>query len=846
LAKTLEEGGAIFKPEEAPASAPNEKDWSAKSEKYQRNLPPGKLESLAGELGVTADSLRAVGIGWNQGGFRYTFPEKNAAGEVVGIATRRPTDGGKGFIKGGHRGLIIPEGFAVGGDTVYLIEGATDVAAAVAVGLNVVGRPGNRGGVNHLAELLANHAGEVVVVSENDQKEDGSWPGRDGAEATAKALAKRWARSVSWALPPEDIKDVRVWVQSLNINLADTDACRAAGETIRQAISEYIVTIDPDDEAIRTADDGDSEARKSQSTQLVELILATDAELFHTPGHTDSEGFATVTINGHRETMVINSKGFKRWASRLFYEDCGRAPNSQGLTDAINVIAAKAIFEGAEHEVHVRIAGAGDSIWLDLADTEWRAVQITRKGWEVVESCPVRFIRKRGMLPLPYPEQGGSINDLRKFVNVPADDDWVLIIAWLVMAFRPKGPYPILLVNGEQGSAKSSLCRMLRQVIDPNEADLRRPPSDDRDLMIAASNSWVVGFDNLSGLSPKLSDVLCTICTGGGFSTRELYSDDSEKLFNATRPVLANGIDDIASRPDLLDRAVSVTLPAIAEDERRDEDELWRTYRENLPGILGALLDAVSAGLQNFASTTFSPMPRMADFARWVTACEPGLPWEPGRFMATYAENRAGIIGVSIEAASIGPAIMGLMHSRYEWSGSAATLLVELSAERHTDEATRRRRDWPKTPRGLSGMLRRIQPSLRSLGIDVDFGERTRTTRTIRITNNQSGLTPDPCLPAEHAKVGFQPSQPSPPSQTLFGAPEGRSRVTVGDGRGGARDGTGAARDGCVAVGDGIGKRQPSHENPPEVPETPLFGARDGRDGCDGHKPTLTPNEMEI
>jgi hypothetical protein len=184
------------------------------------------------------------------------------------------------------------------------------------------------------------------------------------------------------------------------------------------------------------------------------------------------------------------------------------------------------------------------------------------------------------------------------------------------------------------------VCRAARGLIDPNEAPLRRPARDDRDLMIAATNGWVVAFDNLSGVRPDLADALCSLATGGGFATRALFTDDDEKLFSAMRPIMVNGIADLATRSDLLDRAISLTLPAIPDDRRRDEALLWRRYERVRPGLLGALLDAVSAGLRNLPDVDLDRLPRMADFVKWAVACAPALGWEPERFLDAYAGNR--------------------------------------------------------------------------------------------------------------------------------------------------------------------------------------------------------------
>ena len=127
----------------------------------------------------------------------------------------------------------------------------------------------------------------------------------------------------------------------------------------------------------------------------------------------------------------------------------------------------------------------------------------------------------------------------------------------------------IVVLSGEQGSAKSTFSAILRALLDPNTAPLRALPREDRDLFIAANNGHVLAFDNVSGLPAWISDTLCRLATGGGFAVRQLYTDQDEVLFDATRPVILNGIEDIVARPDLADRAVFLTLEPIPEERRR-------------------------------------------------------------------------------------------------------------------------------------------------------------------------------------------------------------------------------------------------------------------------------------
>ena len=269
--------------------------------------------------------------------------------------------------------------------------------------------------------------------------------------------------------------------------------------------------------------------RPSQATRL--LMLSTDVELFHTP---EGRPYGTIAVRGHDETWPVRSTHFRQWLARRFYESENSAPNAQALQDVLAVISAKAQFDGDELPVFLRVAESEGNIYLDLGDSAWQAAEVTPLGWNIVSQPPVRFRRSNGMMALPTPKGGGSSSNLRRFVNV-LDDDWVLFVSWLVAAFRPKGPYPILGLHGEQGSAKTTAGRVAGQLIDPFKAPMRTKPRDERDLMITASNSHIVTLDNLSYLDPWLSDALCRLATGGGLATRELYKDEEEIIISLSR-----------------------------------------------------------------------------------------------------------------------------------------------------------------------------------------------------------------------------------------------------------------------------------------------------------------------
>jgi hypothetical protein len=332
---------------------------------------------------------------------------------------------------------------------------------------------------------------------------------------------------------------------------------------------------------------------------------------------------------------------------------------------------------------------------------------------------------------LPLPERGGSIDKLRPFLNVSCEEDYVLIVAWLLAALRDVGPYPILAVSGEQGSAKTFLCWMMRRLIDANIAPNRTLPREELDLYIAANNGHMIAFDNVSGMPHWISDALCRLSTGGGFAKRQLYTDEDETLLEAQRPVIVNGIEDCATRADFADRSIVLVLEPISDESRRSQQGLEAEFDAARPAILGALLDAIATGLRMLPTTRLERLPRMADFALWVAACEPAL-WAKGTFEAAYNANRNSLVETVIEASPVAGAVRAFVDQVGKWEGTATELLSELNYHDHNRGIRRDRKHWPQTAKLLSGQLRRVAPMLRRSGVQVEF-DKTTARRLVRL-----------------------------------------------------------------------------------------------------------------
>ena len=470
--------------------------------------------------------------------------------------------------------------------------------------------------------------------------------------------------------------------------------------------------------------------KPSKTDRLIKLALR-DFELFHDE---DNNAYATIQADGHHETFSLKSGAFEMVLSRLFWDECGESVNGKILQDVIRTLGSHAVFEGdSVKQVHVRLAEKDGTIYLDLGNDAHEVVEITSEGWRVVsDQNDVKFRRPQGMSALPNPKQGGDIDLLKEYINLENINDFPLLIGFILMCFNPWGPYPIMVFTGEQGSAKSTGQRVIKRLTDPSKAPLRSIPSNLENLAIAAFNSWVLGFDNLSYISNEFSDAFCRLSTGGGFATRTLYTNGDQKIFETKCPLILNGITNFVRRNDLADRSLMIELAVIPDEKRKAEADFWEAFEQDAPEILGAILTGVSGALRNYKDTSLTHSPRMADFAVWVTAAEEAVGWENGHFMKAYSANRKEINSQTLDNDLVGAAVKSFMIVRASepWEGTATDLLSELN---NLQEDTMREADeWPQSPVILSGRLTMSAPALRAEGIEVSK-QRTSGKRIIRL-----------------------------------------------------------------------------------------------------------------
>jgi putative DNA primase/helicase len=463
--------------------------------------------------------------------------------------------------------------------------------------------------------------------------------------------------------------------------------------------------------------------------------LRPNVNLFHSHG----EAYATVKVEGHFEMWPIRSQEFKtllryRWFIRaktvtpIFIlgipVPMPRTIPKPVLNDMLDEAEATAQFEGDERQIFLLVAAHTDDVYIDLCDDQWRVIHITADSWMIEESFPVvRFIRKQGMLPLPVPvHDPNALQHLNEFVAHLEKDGRILCKGFLLGALNPEGPYPLQVVVGEQGTGKSTICEIAKLLIDPTKPLTAAMPHGKRDLAIAAANSWLQVYDNISKISPEMSDSLCQLATTFGYKTRKLYSDATEMIFEATRPILLCSRNaGLIIAGDLADRSLFTPTRIFPEAERRPHKKVMADFETKRAGILGVLYDAVSAAIRRRG--TADAKTRMADFASWVVAGETELGLQPGEFMEAYNKSRANAGLSALEASPLHQPLMVLVSDRRlskRWTKDVykddmTTLLADLVSCRTGTT------DFPNNPRGLQEQLSYIAPLLRPLGIKITF-----------------------------------------------------------------------------------------------------------------------------
>lgn len=590
----------------------------------------------------------------------------------------------------------------------------------------------SKAGKRNLIPVLAGSADDDFADDPDMSDYDDTWldgdPLADLLRRTKTNPAAPFEESALTALARLAPEELQAWFQKLK------------GIGFRQLtdLSREVRRVRPKKAAKKTAE---------TSMGLLQRIVGTEADLSM---QSDGSVFAQVTADGVVRCMSVASKEFDEWLAYRLYSLRGMTASDQALKDLKRVLIASCKHEGAPVIPSFRrIARIGNAVYIDLCNDARQFVKITAKGWKVKSSDQspksFRFTRSSGMQPLPVPAESdeGDLSMLRSILTIKADGNapsledsgFVLAVSWLLSCFT-NGPYPILTIDGGAGTAKSTTCDLIRSVIDPSFAPSRSMPSSELDLFVAAQSSHIQLYDNLSHISTWFSDALCRLATGGGLSKRELFTDAEEFLMKARNPIMLNGLhSDMLRRNDLLDRALIVSLRKITT--KKTEAMVKREFNDALPVVLSGLFNMVAHGLRKLPSIAETgAATRLADFERWLTACEPYL-WQQGTFQRVFMGMRAVAKSKLLMRSPVARTLIEFMADKESWTGTAKSLNAALEKlHDFEDDGPTSDERWPgglhifgRRLRDATGMLQEVY------NLDVDFRE--ADDRDIAIRNGR-------------------------------------------------------------------------------------------------------------
>lgn len=469
--------------------------------------------------------------------------------------------------------------------------------------------------------------------------------------------------------------------------------------------------------------EGDEEKNKTQAIQVFRLASEAGAIFFHDQfnvGHLAPKG------NGS-QVFKVRSRACENWLAHLYWKSTESVLNTTTLSSIIQMLEARAIFEGPQYRLHTRIAKHNDSIWYDLGDG--RSVKINSYNWEIVEDSPILFRRFPHQKSQAEPKQNGDIKKLLDFVNLSYADsngslspEQKLLLCWTVFSFIPDLPHPAPILAGPQGSNKSTFQKVLKELIDPSSVQAQTSPKGVDDFIQTSSHHWFLVLDNVSHLSESLSDTICRVITGGGFSKRELYSDDSDIIYDFKHIIGINGINLVVEKADLLDRSLIFNLKRT--NNFTTEKIFWSKFEERKQYILGGIFDVLVQTLR-LISTTPEPNEqfRMADFAHHGAVIAEALGFKSDDFINAYKTNISKQNQEVLDASPVGVALIKFMAGKDQWQGTPTELLTELEALAEGLHINQHHRSWPKDARTVWRRISDILPNLESEGIKAERGK---------------------------------------------------------------------------------------------------------------------------
>ncbi|TMN21918.1 hypothetical protein [Lentibacillus cibarius] len=461
-------------------------------------------------------------------------------------------------------------------------------------------------------------------------------------------------------------------------------------------------------------------AEKNQLTiSEVLLKLSDDARSYFV---TESEEvFATIPINKINQTVDISSSTFKQWLRNQYYIIFKKPVSNSHIQEVIDTICAREVMGSkAKKKIHFRICEEKGKLFIDLINDNQDVIEISESGWNMKrqQELNIHFERPNTSNSIQKPIGNGDLSKLRKYIPLE-ENDYKLVLSFIIGCFMPDGPYPILILQGSQGSGKSTLSKIIKSIVDPSVVMAQSPPKKEKDLFVAASYNHLLVFDNLSGIDSRMSDALCKLSTGIAMVSKKLFTDKDQATMTAKKPLILNGIDYIAKRSDLADRSIIINLPKMSSESVQAEKDLWKNFYNDLPDILGGICDVLSVILRDYNSIKLEKNSRMADFVKWVTAAESWLGYGEGEFIKCYEANKSDAALESLEQNLLAYSIYELVKSNNKLRGNSTSILKQLRDKLKT-LGIEPKENWIAANK-LKDSITRVEPILNRLDIYYEY-----------------------------------------------------------------------------------------------------------------------------
>lgn len=451
----------------------------------------------------------------------------------------------------------------------------------------------------------------------------------------------------------------------------------------------------------------------------------------------DKQAYIAVQKQG-RIVLPIQSEDFRIWLMGWHLQEYGKILRRSIVEEIVqNACAIAQYINKQTHKLGVRVSRVDDNnanpkeLYYDLGDA---AVHITGDGWKIVNDPPIVFKRFSHQEKQVHPEVTSRKTDielLHKYINIQNRNDWLLFLVFVISAFIPDFPKPLLVLSSSYGGGKTTIMKIAKKLVDPSVLDGIGKIYNCESIIRPASKHALLYFDNISYINQDISDTLCGVATGTSLVNRKLYADNEEVIFKVQRPVMLNGVTEILTREDLIDRSLVVSVQRINKDSRIIENKLMNKFNLDKPLILGAIFSILADTLCIYPSINLKEYPRMADFAALGFGIAEAMTGYSGdEFIKVYdtIEDRQNAIALS--ASPTAQAARFLVSKTGSWQGTATDFLnftfsdgsVATVDDLNIIQSIRDQPAWCKNASTLGKALNRAEATLRSLGITLERG----------------------------------------------------------------------------------------------------------------------------